>query len=316
MWLDFLTTLAQAAQAESALLQLFVQGRQTQQWRGGQHLSNGPPEPQLMRQGRVYSQVDLPGPGNRDQPLRALKWPVGADGFGLLTLERRERDFRAVDGLHLSNLLPYLGQAVLGWQAMRLDHDRAALDRRMARGLGAAWMVLGLAGHVLDMTPWLRDWLEQSRDLRLRGGRLEFADAGLGQGFQQALAGAGAGTMPRRPVQLSRDPPLAMVLSPGQHAGERVLIAALRSPRPARSLAPEDVAAAFDLGRSEARLAMLICDGFSLADAAAELGWTLETARSCSKQIYARMGVAGQTGVLRHMLNSPIWLATPTRPLR
>jgi hypothetical protein len=49
-------------------------------------------------------------------------------------------------------------------------------------------------------------------------------------------------------------------------------------------------------------------DGFSLAQAAAELGWTVETARSCSKQVIARMGVSGQTGVLRRMLASAVWI--------
>jgi uncharacterized protein YcnI len=49
-------------------------------------------------------------------------------------------------------------------------------------------------------------------------------------------------------------------------------------------------------------------DGFSLAQAAAELGWTVETARSCSKQVFARMGVGGQTGVLRRMLASAVWI--------
>lgn len=262
-----------------------------------------------MRLGRVYSQVDLPGNGNRDQPLRALKWQIGAEGYGLLTLERRERDFRAVDGLHLSNLLPYLGQAFQGWQALRLRLARGALDGQLASGLGAGWMVLGSAGNVLDLSPWLRERLKDAQGLRLRrGGWLEFADPALGQAFQQAVADAVAGVASARPAKLSHDPSLWMTLARGTHAGERALIAALRTTPQARSLPVEKVAAAFDLNRSEARLAMLLCDGFTLAEAADELGWTLHTARSCSKQIYARMGVAGQPGVVRHMLNSAVWL--------
>jgi len=308
LWRDFLDVLATSARAESALLQLFSQGRETQRWRLGPKLSEGPPEPQLMRHGRVYSQIDLPGNGRGDQPLRALKWPIGTEGFGLLTLERRERDFRAVDGQHLSTLLPFLGQALSGWQALRLAQDRAALTDGLAVGLGAGWMVLGMAGNVLDLSPWLRDWISGSPDLRLRGGRLEFSDPLLGQAFQQAVASLAPESATARRVELSRDPPLEMVLTQGRHAGEPVLIAGLRALRLAQRLPVARVAAAFDLSRSEARLAMLLCDGFSLAEAAGELGWTLETARSCSKQVYARMGVSGQPGVLRRMLNSPVWL--------
>lgn len=309
LWRDFLDVLAASARAESALLQLFSQGRETRHWRLGPRLSDGPPEPHLMRHGRVYSQIDLPGNGAADQPLRALKWPIGSEGFGLLTLERRERDFRAVDGQHLSTLLPFLGQALSGWQALRLAQDRADLNGRLVAGLGAGWMVLGQAGNVLDMSPWLRDWISGSPDLRLRGDRLEFSDPLLGQAFQQAVASLASGSASARPVELSRDPPLQMILTKGQHAGEPVLIAGLRLARPARGLPVHEVAATFDLSRSEARLAVLLCDGFSLAEAAGELGWTLETARSCSKQIYARMGVSGQPGVLRRMLNSPVWMS-------
>lgn len=309
-WRDFLSVLSQAAQAESALLQLFAQGREIARWRGGRPLSNGPPEPQVMRLGRVYSQVDLPGTGSRDQPLRALKCAIGADGVGLLTLERRAPDFRAIDGMHLSNLLPYLGQALEGWLALRLRQDRARLDDRLAWGLGAGWMVLGPAGNVLDLSPWLGEMLGGAGDLRLRGGWLDFADPALAQAFQQAVAGP----LPSPPVALSRRPPLEMILTDGRHGGERALIAGLRHARAARATPVAEIARAFDLSRSEARLAMLLCDGFSLAEAAQELGWTLETTRSCSKQVYARMAVGGQPGVLRRMLNSPVWLGAALRP--
>ncbi|WP_010138070.1 hypothetical protein, partial [Oceanicola sp. S124] len=59
---------------------------------------------------------------------------------------------------------------------------------------------------------------------------------------------------------------------------------------------------------AEARLAQLICDGHSLAEAAATLGWTLESTRSASKQVFARMEVRGQGGVIRRMQSGALWL--------
>jgi DNA-binding CsgD family transcriptional regulator len=66
----------------------------------------------------------------------------------------------------------------------------------------------------------------------------------------------------------------------------------------------------FGVSRSEARLAVALCDGMTLTAAAQTLGWTLETARSTSKRLFARIGVSGQPGVVRAMHASAIWLTT------
>ena len=70
----------------------------------------------------------------------------------------------------------------------------------------------------------------------------------------------------------------------------------------------------FALAPAEARLAQLICDGRSLAEAAADLGWTLESTRSASKQVFARMGVRGQAEVIRRMQGGSLWLAAAMGP--
>ncbi|MBE3640524.1 helix-turn-helix transcriptional regulator, partial [Mangrovicoccus algicola] len=86
------------------------------------------------------------------------------------------------------------------------------------------------------------------------------------------------------------------------------ILGRLRHELSARALPVSRVAAAFGLSRSEARLAAALADGLSLAEAAEELGWTLGTARSASKQLFARMGTASQAGVVRRLLESGVWL--------
>ena len=68
----------------------------------------------------------------------------------------------------------------------------------------------------------------------------------------------------------------------------------------------EELAIALHL-LEEARLAALLCDGFSLRDAATELGWTIDTARSASKQLFARRGVSGQAAPLPPMPTGVLW---------
>src|SRR5690606_19596642 len=91
---------------------------------------------------------------------------------------------------------------------------------------------------------------------------------------------------------------------------EPVIAAALRRAPEAAALPPEPLAAALDLNRSETRLAVLLCDGRTLAEAAEALGWTLETTRSASKRIFARTGTRGQGDLIRRMQGGVEWLAT------
>ncbi|MGV2495154.1 helix-turn-helix transcriptional regulator [Pelagerythrobacter aerophilus] len=64
------------------------------------------------------------------------------------------------------------------------------------------------------------------------------------------------------------------------------------------------IAALFDLSPSEAGLAALLTQGFSLTEAAEELGLTESTVRSYSKRIFAKVGVSRQTELVRLILRS------------
>lgn len=64
------------------------------------------------------------------------------------------------------------------------------------------------------------------------------------------------------------------------------------------------IAALFDLSPSEASLAALLTQGFSLTEAADELGLTESTVRSYSKRIFAKVGVSRQTELVRLILRS------------
>jgi DNA-binding CsgD family transcriptional regulator len=69
------------------------------------------------------------------------------------------------------------------------------------------------------------------------------------------------------------------------------------------------LAAAYDLSMGEAPVALAICQGRTIRQAAVELGLTFETARSYSKRVYANTGTRGQGDLVREILASVLALA-------
>ena len=318
-WESFLSLLCEITHADWAQMQ-FVQGKgAVAQWRVG------PPDRDMpdiavnaqMRTSRVYSQLDLPdapGAGDPGRPLRAIRWRVEPDAWGGISLHRRAGDFRAIDGHYLSSLLPYLAPAVQGWQRLCRERELGALEQRICSDLGAGWILFAPSGQVSAMSAGLAQRLASTAGIRLSAEGWLMLPAARARDLREALGALGQDGGGARVVTLSSDPPVQMVLSitPGTGGGERV--GRVRYGVSAQALPLARVMAAFELNRSEARLAVALCDGHSLAAAARDLGWTIETARSTSKRLFARMGVSGQPGVVRALHRSAIWLAPDAAP--
>ncbi|MDS9469415.1 hypothetical protein RGQ15_17770 [Paracoccus sp. MBLB3053] len=296
--------------AEAATFRIDWPGARSQAWSAAREVGLADGTLRQMRPDRVYSQVDLPGFEDRSEPLRAMKCGFRTGGHAVIVLSRQGQDFRAIDGVHLSELAPFVSQAVQIWQDLSLERARALRERRMNVDLGAGWVIFSPLGNVLDIAPQARVWLEDVDGVRLRaGGRLEFHNGETALEFRRAIAAVQSPETATVTVALSDDPRMELRLRAGLHEGEKIITGSIRLAQFARSLDARNVANSLDLSHSEARLAILLCDGFSLQEAAAELGWTSETARSCSKQIFARMGVTGQGGVLRRMLAGSMWFS-------
>ena len=71
----------------------------------------------------------------------------------------------------------------------------------------------------------------------------------------------------------------------------------------------EQLAQLFDLLPSEARLALALARGMSIAEAAVDLGITVESARTYSKRIYAKTGARGQADLVRFVHRSVLGIA-------
>lgn len=314
LWRGFLQRLASISQADSAALHVVWSAAPASGWQVGADW----PAPQAstverMRSDRVYSQIDLPAPVAPARPLRALKWRLGAEGVGLLVLHRDGSDFRALSAVQLTNLIPHLRLALTGWRQLDRHRAEAALDQQLARDLGTGWVLFSPSGQIKRMAPGMAEVLSEvlgataRRDLH--GSIQQVAlDDNTEHALRQALAAAALREGIPQFVTLSSTPLVQMTLTAQHLVGIPFLIGRLRHAPPARDLPLEHLVSRFDLSRSEARLAAYLCDGFSLQETAQELNWTRETARSYAKKLYAKLGVTGQTGVIRRILLDTVWL--------
>lgn len=322
-WPQFLGLLGEETRASAVTLQIDRQGRAARGWHWAQAGGAAPlsiSDRHRMRSHRVYSQNDLPGYASDPGPLRAMKCPLGsqAGDHALVTLQRHGDDFRAIDGVHLSSLVPYLAPALTQWEALSHERQRAQLSQHLMRDLGAGWVMFSPHAQLIDMDPDLRDPLAEIGGIRFApDGRPSFRDEATAQALRQGLSAAQSGTPPA-PLHLSDTPLMEMVLSaePLDPQGPPLLMGRVRYAHAARTLPLPRVARHFGLSPSEARLAVLLCDGLTLAEAADQLGWTIETTRSASKQLFDRMEVHGQTGVIRRMQSSALWFFSATAESR
>jgi DNA-binding CsgD family transcriptional regulator len=308
-WMDFLGVLADVTHADGVELHLIENNRPVQHWHvGGDLGKTDMSASERMRTGRVYSQADFPGAFRLDLPLRVIRWRVGNETWGIIILRRRTEDFRAIDGQHLSNLLPYLGPAFQGWRNLNRERAQADLAHKICAGLGAGWIVFAPSGQITAMASGLAARLEAVAGIGMSTeGRLRLPPASA-RNLRDALSAMANGNTGPHSLWLSSSPMVQMVLSTEPYAGTDALMGRVRHDLAAGALPLQRIMTVFGLKRSEARLAAALCDGLSLSDAARTLGWTIETARSTSKQLFAQMGANGQPGVVRAMQASAIWL--------
>lgn len=299
-WNSFLDTLAASLRATSGWIGL-SDGQAHHDWHFGARITLPRETPRRLREGRVYTQDDLAPAG---PPLRALRMGLPQGGAIWLALGRPGPDFRAVDSALLDRLGPHLQTAARTWCLLAAERARARHHATIAERLGCGWIGLDATGRLRDADPAARALIAASPALVLApDGRLEAADPANARALRQALEAAERGLstlldLGTLQMTLASDP-----ATPG------ATLAFLRAQPKAADLAPGQLAIALGLTRAESRLAARLADGDSLAEAADHLGWSIETTRSTSKQIYARLGLSGQPALIRRLMTSALWLA-------
>lgn len=282
-----------------------------------------------MREGRIYSLEDMMGSGDpfllnfRDEFLRPLgiiaircvrvAEPGGVDAWLSCS---GDRSIGAATGALLTALVPHLRIALHNFMEMERQRSRSGITSAAFSRMNFGWLTLDSSCRIMEMTPDVEQLLDRTSLLRRgRYDRLTPMSPAIDREVSAivrrfAIEGEGA----PRAINLSRDPWVDMLIAP---AADRAISAAARpaaivylsGDRSSQADRHDQLVDLFGLLPSEARLAWAMVQGLSIAQAAAELSITVETARSYSKKIYAKTGARGQADLVRTVLTGVLALA-------
>ncbi|RVT93113.1 helix-turn-helix transcriptional regulator [Sphingomonas crocodyli] len=281
------------------------------------------------RNDQIYSTADLLDPADPVHRafLKDLLIPSGMaclrtmrvteeSGVGAwLSVARSGPDFRCEDDALIASLAPHLRRALRSFVAIEREQFKARMAANAIRRLNYGWVAVDAKAQIVDQDQHTATLLEQVSAFRSTGGRLALADSSLDRRFRMTLdlIADDAGARPHA-LTVSRDPWIDMLLVPVQHrqiasSARPVAIVYVHADSRSTANRSEQLTDLFGLLPSEARLALALSRGLSIADAANALGLTVETARNYSKKIYAKTGARGQSELIRFILASTLALA-------
>lgn len=253
----------------------------------------------------------------------ALCLGVRAEGLGAWVHVVREPgggDFDAGDCALLEALGPHLERALTLYGRIRRSESARTAYETAIEQLAIGTLLLDRHGRIISVNAAARDI---AGELRREDGSLRLAqpalDTELRRHLETVLAGRSSGealAVPRPGLA-----PLGLLLRPfpGGDGGDRPALIVYVSDPASHQLAPEGlVARLFGLTPTEARLAVLLADGLTIAEAARHMHVSEGSARSYCKRIFAKTGISRQAELIRLLLKSVAMLAAedPPRPPR
>lgn len=284
-----------------------------------------------MVDGRVYALPELLRAGNpqHDAYRKSLLTPSGmnilrivrvveASGVSAwLTLSRRKREFDAEDDALMAALAPYLRAALRSYVALERERITAFVANEAVRRMNFGWLTLDADGRILDVDAHGESMLADSNVLiRGRGDKLAARDPAVGRDIAAAVQALIADRQSRpRAIVLSREPWLDMLLVKAAKVGAGAtrpapaFVAYVHSDQWSSADRCEQLGQLFDLTPRQAGLALALSRGMTIAEAAVELGLSVESARTYSKRIYAKTGARGQSDLVRFVHRSVLTIA-------
>lgn len=240
--------------------------------------------------------------------------PTGISAW--LTISRRSPDFGEAEGDLLAELAPTLRGALRHYVALERERYTSALSREALRRLYFTWMTLDASGSILEYDREMEPVFERSQVLaKGASGRLIARPAPLEAAILQAIRELSKDSRARpRAFTLSWDPWLDMLLMPAVQnqltaRPPAAVVAYVHGDSWQTSDRCEQLVELFRLSRGEARLALAVSRGMSIAEAAVKFGLKTETARKYTKSIYSKTGARGLPDLVRIVMRSGLAFA-------
>jgi DNA-binding CsgD family transcriptional regulator len=282
-----------------------------------------------LQEGRVYALPELLrfGDPEHDSYRRQLLEPSGMNFLRMLrvaepggvnawiTVSRLKSDFRPEHDELLATLAPFLRAALRGFMALERARTSAIVANEAINRMNFGWLTLDASGRILDADPHAEMVLAGSVLARSRSGKLVANRPEISREIDEAIREMAGNSQGRpRAIVLSREPWLDMLLVPssvrtGTTRPAPALVAYVHADKSSSADRVDQLGQMFDLIPCEARLALALSRGMSIAEAAVELGLTLESARTYSKRIYAKTGARGQADLVRFIHRSVLAIA-------
>lgn len=239
------------------------------------------------------------------------------------------RGFGAEERRLLPSLAPHLARALGLYARLQRQEAEKGVYEGSLDHLQLGCLLLDGEARVINRNRAAEALLARHAGLELTRGRVQLKDRSLQLLLEQAIARAMAQRQAagaRGPGELLRVPAqagvlLGMLVTPapllhyfqGRQVPSVILYlvelseSAAAAPLPA-GYPPELIAQLFALTRQEARLVACLADGQSISEAAAQMGIAVTAARNYSKNIYAKLGIKGQTDLVRMLCKSSVLL--------
>lgn len=281
-----------------------------------------------LRPGRVYATAEfvdhdpayrarheagLKRIGIRDERVVRI---VGEDNLNVLLIMARADECTAADSALLSSLTPYVAAAIRNFVSMESLRVSSVMAAEGLGRSGVGWILFDRDARVLAIDPATQASLGRHAGLTLRTGeRPRDAAPRIEREIVEAAAAiAGKPDAQQRVVLICEEPRIEAILQSANAlalAGMAypAMLAVCRLPRNASPDRPARLSSLFDLPPREAELAIALADGMTIAEAAEAMGLTIETARNYSKRLYAKLGVRGQSELVRLVYESSAVLA-------
>ncbi len=268
----------------------------------------GDPEHELYRR-----QMLEPSGMNKMRMVR-VEEPGGVSAW--ITASRRDGDFGAEEDAVLAFIAPFLTAALHSYVTIERERTAALVAHEAVARMNFGWMTLDADGIVLDADTQGQKMLDSTGLLtKSRSGRLTAKPRAVADQIAGAIKAltADPGGRPRA-IVLCREPWLDMLLvsaniREGTAQRAPALVAYVHADKWSSADRRDQLCQLFDLIPSEARLALALSRGMSIADAAGEIGITVESARTYSKRIYAKTGARGQADLVRFIHRSVLAIA-------
>lgn len=241
--------------------------------------------------------------------------PSGVNAW--LFVGRGSKDFSETEMGVANDLSLAIRRALRMLVGIEREKFRAYVTDTAVQRLNFEWVSLDAGGRVIETSrPAKSLWPRYGNVLQVtRGGRLTTSHS-VKNGELKQLIDSFAKNPEERPraLRVSSDPWVEILLVPVRNKvtpsnSVPVAVAYIQGDNGLTADRHEQLAELFGLLPSEARLALALCRGRSIVEAASELNITEGTARHYSKLIYGKTGARGQADLVRIILGSVLAIA-------